>query len=172
MGVFSRLIKGRSGGELRELPAGDSHAGERLVELHRLRAVLEAAFSPDTAAPGTPSSAGPPSRGHCAVVSAIVWDRFGGELLSAMVQGESHWFNRLNVGGCVVDIDLTGDQFGLQAIRCGDPGSLWPGTRTRNPRELREETVRRAIRLADRAGLKDTLGRLPSLLDRSAGEVV
>lgn len=68
----------------------------------------------------------------------------------------------------MIDVDLTGDQFGLEAVRFGEPGSLWANTRPRAPHELREETVRRAILLAEKAGLKDTQSRLLNLLSTIA----
>jgi hypothetical protein len=170
MRLLARLMRAFTGGTSRQRATNVPQANRELAELERLRKVLEVAFSPETAAPGTPTRAGPPSRGHCAAVSAIVWDRFGGELVSATVQGQSHWFNRLNINGRQVDVDLTGDQFGHPAVRFGEPGTLCPGTRTRLPRELREETLRRAVRLAERAGLKDTQSRLLSLLNSATGD--
>ncbi len=170
MGWFSRFMEGPARKAPCQRTATDSCITEIVSELERLRVTLEAAFSPETAAPGTETAGRPPSVGQCAVVSIIVRDRFGGEFVSTTVQGQSHWFNRLNIGGRVIDVDLTGDQFGLQAVRFGEPGGLWPGTRTRTPHELREETVRRAIRLAEKAGLQDTQDRLLRLL-RSSKEV-
>lgn len=100
-------------------------------------------------------------------MATIVWDRFGGKFVSATVQSQSHWFNRLNIGGQVIGVDLTGDQFGRQTVRFGESGSLWADTRARTPQEFREETVRRAILLAEKAGLKDTQSRLLRLLDKA-----
>jgi len=170
MGWVTRLIKGFTREASRQQAASNPRSVERLAELEQLRVILEAAFSPETASPDTATAGRPPSAGQCAAVSAIVWDRFDGELVSAAVQGQSHWFNRLNIGGHVMDVDLTGDQFGLQAVRYGEPGSLCPATRTRTPHELREETVRRAIRLAEKAGLQDSQRRLLRLLNAAAGE--
>jgi hypothetical protein len=170
MRLFARLMRGFTRATSRQRPMSLPRVNPQLAELERLRKVLEVAFSPETAAPGTPTGGGPPSRGHCAAVSAIVWGRFGGEIVSAKVQGQSHWFNRLKINGRQVDVDLTGDQFGLPPVRFGEPGTLCPGTRTRLPRELREETLRRAIRLAERAGLKDTQSRSLSLLNPATGE--
>lgn len=168
MSWFSWFMEGFTRRVPRQRTTTDPRTTEKLAELERLRATLEAAFSPETAAPGTDTTGRPPSAGQCAAVSMIVWDRFGGEFVSVSVQGQSHWFNRLNIGGRVMDVDLTGDQFGLQAVRFGEPGSLWANARPRSPHELREETVRRAILLAEKAGLKDTEIRLQSLLDSAA----
>lgn len=170
MGWFSQLMERSARKATRQQPSTDPRTTEKLAELERLRLTLEAAFSPQTASPGTETAGRPPSAGQCAAVSIVVWDRFGGEFVSATVQGQSHWFNRLNFGGRVIDVDLTGDQFGLQAVRFGKPGSLWEGTRPRTAQELREETVRRAILLAEKAGLKDTQKRLLSLLSSLAGK--
>jgi hypothetical protein len=148
----------------RKQPGSEGDEKVALAQLERLRAVLEPAFSPETASPRTSSAGRSPSAGHCAAVAAIVWQRLGGELVSAKVQGESHWFNRLSVGGHLIDVDLTGDQFGLPAVRVGEPGRLYCGTRPRNPSELRDETIRRAILLARKAGLDDIAERLLSLL--------
>jgi hypothetical protein len=164
MGLIAWLttcVSKRSG---RGQPGSEGNEKVVLAQLKRLRAVLEPAFSPETASPRTSAAGRPPSAGHCAAVAAIVWQRLGGELVSAKVQGESHWFNRLGIGGRVIDVDLTGDQFGLLAVRVGDPGRLHPGTRPRTSAELRDETIRRAIVLARRAGLDDTAERLLALL--------
>lgn len=168
--LFSRLIKAFSRPRAERQLATELRRSGKLAELERLRLVLESAFSAETASPGAERAGRPASAGQCAAVSAIVWDRFGGEFVSATVQGQSHWFNRLNIGSRLIDVDLTGDQFGLEVVRCGKPGSLWAGTRARAPQELREETVQRAILLAERAGLKDTQTRLLSLLGSAAGQ--
>ncbi|GIV86045.1 MAG: hypothetical protein KatS3mg054_0074 [Chloroflexus sp.] len=123
---------------------------ERLVSL---RHALEKAFAPDTAVPGTASEGRPPSAGHCAAVSYLVWRELGGEMVSAMVQGQSHWFNRLRIGNVIVDVDLTGDQFGFAPISIAMAGKLYPGTRVRNYSDLKPETIQRAETLAGRAGI-------------------
>jgi len=100
-------------------------------KLEELRQRLEVAFGPDTALPRSelrythePTS----SSGHCAVVSAIVREAFGGDLVSALVNRESHWFNRLQAHGDMFDVDLTGDQFGFPKVQIAAPGSLYDGT--------------------------------------------
>jgi len=139
------------------------HTRHDLADLKRLRELLETAFSSETAAPGA-TNGRVPSAGHCAAVAIIVWVRFGGEFVSAKVQGTSHWFNRLKVHNRILDVDLTADQFGLPAIRWGKPGSLYPETRLRELHELREETIKRAILLAERAGLEAETSHLLALL--------
>jgi hypothetical protein len=49
-----------------------------------------------------------PSRGQCAVTALLVQDYFGGDLLRAVVDGVSHYWNRINGD----EIDFTRDQFG------------------------------------------------------------
>lgn len=106
------------------------------------------AFAPDTALPG--SKAFPPSAGHCAVVAYIVRKRLGGDLVSAIVDGQSHWFNRINE----IDCDITADQFGMSAVRVAPAGDLYPGTLVRSGFDLDRGTLNRAHLLADRSWRK------------------
>jgi hypothetical protein len=116
-----------------------------------LRWKLDRAFRPDTAAAG---SHGPTaSAGHCAAVAYIVREMFRGAYVSASVDGQSHWFNRIETGDGVFDVDLTGDQFGRNAVQVAPSGTLYDGTRERAPSELRSETIARGELLAQRAGL-------------------
>ena len=73
---------------------------------------------------------------------------FGGDLVSAVVEGASHWYNRIN--GAYVD--LTGDQFGQAPVQVST-SELYPSTRERQPSELSFETKLRAKKLAERAKL-------------------
>jgi hypothetical protein len=116
-----------------------------------LRARLEEAFQRDTAAPGFYGAT--PSTGHCAAVAVILNRELGGEFVSVMVNGMSHWFNRLQVSGGEVDVDITGDQFGYPPVRIAAKNELHPGGRVRTSEEVTKETVSRARRLAERAGL-------------------
>jgi hypothetical protein len=127
----------------------DSHATLLSPTLLHLRGQLARAFRADTALPGSIGDV--PSAGHCAAVAAIVHTELGGGLVSAIVDGQSHWFNRLELDGREFDVDLTGDQFGGDAVRVARKGSLYPGTRERTIRELNEETLLRASTLARRA---------------------
>lgn len=122
-------------------------------EAAALRGQLEAAFSPETALEGEAGAV--PSAGHCAAVAVIVRNRLGGSLVSAIVEGSSHWFNRIRVGAISVDVDITGDQFGRPAVQTGVEGSLYQGSRVRRSDEVREETLTRAALLARRAGLSE-----------------
>lgn len=136
----------------------------KLTELEQLRHTLEPALSETAVENKLPNT-------QCAAVAAIVQDRFGSGLVSATVQGQTHWFNRLNVGGSTIDADLTGDQFGRQAVQFGLPGSLWMGSQLRALSELPEEVIRQAALLAEKAGLKDTKDRLVNLLNKTVSSV-
>jgi hypothetical protein len=129
-----------------------------LSELPLVRQRLDRAFRLDSAAPGTTWTV--PSAGHCAAVAAIVEAEFGGKLVSTVLQGQSHWFNRLLIDGQWRDIDLTGDQFGFAPVQCDDEGSLYGRTRLRERDELNAETLSRASALARRAGFDIVARRL------------
>ena len=113
-----------------------------------LRKKLDATFAPETALGGIKGSTA--SSGHCAAVAFIVFNNLGGFLVSANVDGNSHWFNRVTVDAKPVDLDITGDQFGRPDIQIGPEGSLYDGTRIRQPSEVKEETRSRAATLAKR----------------------
>ncbi len=124
--------------------------------LRQLRARLEVAFSPETAAPGFKPST--PSAGHCALVAMIVQQCLGGQLVSAKVGGISHWYNRLVAREGAVEIDLTGDQFGFPAIQVS-LSELYPQSRARESSDLLAETLTRARKFAENAGLPDIAHR-------------
>ena len=117
-----------------------------------LRNRLEVNFNFDTAYGGESGTV--PSAGHCAVVSYIALKYIGGSLVSAVVDGKSHWFNRVRVGSKVLDLDLTGDQFGGPSVQIAEKGLLYAGERLREPQELTSETISRAKKLAKKAGIK------------------
>lgn len=127
-------------------------------ELHRavasLRARLEPAFGPKTAIKLSrrPATA---SAGQCAAVATILRTMLGGALVSANVEAQSHWFNRIPVAGDLFDVDITGDQFGLPAIQLARVGGLYGGSRVRRPGEVDGNTRMRAELLARRAGVND-----------------
>jgi len=116
-----------------------------------LREALQGAFGRDTSFPNARYTSS--SAGHCAAVAAIVYRRLGGNLVSAEIDNESHWFNRISVQGKRFDIDLTGDQFGRPPIQIAKFGHLYPSTRVRRVRELQDETLRRSELLEQRARL-------------------
>jgi len=120
------------------------------AELSELRARLDKSFSPDTALNGLQSDV--PSAGHCAAAAAIVWETLGGSLVSTNIGGMSHWFNRIQVDNQLLDLDITGDQFGYPAVQIKPAEELYPYTRERSPDELNDETLHRAALLARRAG--------------------
>jgi len=124
------------------------------AELSGLRARLDKSFSPNTALNGLQSDV--PSAGHCAAAAAIVWETLGGSLVSASVNGISHWFNRVRVDDQLLDLDITGDQFGYPEVQIKPTEELYPYTHERSPDELNDETLHRAALLARRAGLSET----------------
>ncbi|MBI3799137.1 MAG: hypothetical protein HY268_19500 [Deltaproteobacteria bacterium] len=123
------------------------------AELLALRTRLDKRFSLDTALNGVQSDV--PSAGHCAAASAIVWKTLGGVLVSTSIKGISHWFNRIQVDSQLLDLDITGDQFGYPAIQIKPADELYPYTHERSPDELNDETLHRAALLARRAGLSE-----------------
>jgi putative hydrolase of the HAD superfamily len=127
--------------------------GLLLARLREERRLLEAAFAPDTAYPSSAGSTA--SSGHCAVVAAITQQRLGGKLLSANVEGESHWFNRLPTAAGECDVDLTGDQFGRPPVQVQPAGQLYESGVVRPFADLLPETLERASRLAARAGFPE-----------------
>lgn len=119
--------------------------------LRLLRSTLAPNFQPDTAVPGTSSSIA--SAGHCAAVAAIVYLKYGGALVSTTVEGQSHWFNRLRTCEGELDVDLTGDQFGLPPLQISERDGLYSATRVRTEQQLNADTLRRARLLSKRAHL-------------------
>ncbi len=70
--------------------------------------------------------------GHCNAAAYIVQKRYGGELLSAKVDGETHVWNRLADG---TEIDLTGSQYGGDGFHpVAKNGKVVPLRSTVNPR--------------------------------------
>jgi hypothetical protein len=128
------------------------------AELLKLRAGLEKSFSHDTALNGLRSDV--PSAGHCAAAAVIVWKTLGGSFVSTSLEGMSHWFNRIQVDDQLLDLDITGDQFGYPAVQIKPAEQLYPYTRERSPDELNDETLQRAALLARRAGLSEVAAAL------------
>ncbi len=112
-----------------------------------LRNLLAPTFSADTAARGETGVT--PSFGHCAAVALVVQESMGGQLVSASVNGVSHWFNRI----CGYDVDLTADQFGGPIVLVAPEGTAYGEARVRDQRDVRAETHARAEILARKAGL-------------------
>jgi hypothetical protein len=106
-----------------------------------LRAQLERVFAPDTSVFGSPSM--PPSTDHCAAVAVLVNAKFGGTYVSSVVDGRSHWFNRIQISDTKYDVDLTGDQFGYHPVMVSAYG-LHANTVERSSDDIRAETYARA----------------------------
>jgi hypothetical protein len=137
---------------------------ESLVrQLRSLRKRLEAEYRPDTAAPGFHGST--PSTGQCAATSVIARELFGGDMVSAKVEGLSHWFNRFRVEEASFDADITGDQFGRPILQIAPEGDLYADTRVRLPEHLNEETLRRARLLAQRANAPEVVDAMDVVLE-------
>jgi hypothetical protein len=143
---------GRVHGWLCRGTSGFSSVGELRLVITSLRARLEPAFSPETAMLPRlrPRSV---SAGQCGAVATIVRAMLGGQVVSAYVDAQSHWFNRIAVADDVFDVDITGDQFGLPPIQLAQGGKLYSGSRVRRTDEINENTRARAELLAGRAGL-------------------
>jgi hypothetical protein len=118
------------------------------AELELLRSKLDLAFCKETK--NNPDNDITPSAGHCAAVSIIINKKYGGDMVSCIINGESHWFNRIMVGEELKDIDLTGDQFGYPAVQIEVAGELYKGSRVRRWEELTEGTIKRSELLSSR----------------------
>lgn len=82
------------------------------TNIGRLEAALRESWTGSTSADSTRWSPNNPAWGQCAVTALLVQDHLGGELLRGVVDGVSHYFNRLPDGSLV---DLTREQFGAGA---------------------------------------------------------
>lgn len=123
-----------------------------MADVHAINHWLAPHYARDTAAPDTPIIGSIQSSGHCMVAALILRSIFGGDLVSTTVEGKSHWFNRIDVGGFIVDVDITGDQFGLETIQVGPANALYDApAKIRESSEADEGTHSRAIVLAERA---------------------
>ena len=135
--------------------------------LEELRAVLEAAFRPETAGPADPGALSTPSAGQCVPVALIAHHLLGGSLLSTFLRGRSHWFNRVAPGGLQAqDIDLTGDQFGRPRVQAAPVGTLYAPWRVRRYAELGIGALARARFLAESAGLLEVAHEIEVQLGR------
>lgn len=131
---------------------------ELLDTLHDIRRRLEEVFSDETTA-GQRAAGSPPSTGHCAVVAMLVRAMLGGGYVSAIVNGASHWFNRIPLNGELLDVDLTGDQFGEYPVLVSRAGHLWSGSRVRPASDLNDETRTRYDLLSSRFDAADAITR-------------
>lgn len=136
--------------------------GDLLRQIVNLRRQIEPEFRSDTAARGFTGAA--PSTGHCAVAAVLVQRLFGGEFVSAIVEGDSHWFNRIETCDGKVDVDVTADQFNRGPIEIAAAGRLYAGTRVRYFDDLNTETLQRALLLARRSSLSEVATFLNEVL--------
>ena len=79
-----------------------------MKDLDLYKDILLKIFSAETSFDPTGWTQENPTYGHCAVVTLLINDYCGGDIAKIKVNGESHYFNRINGH----DIDLTGEQFG------------------------------------------------------------
>lgn len=114
---------------------------------------IEPHFMIDTSNPGTSTPVRSNADGHCAVVAYVVSRVFGGEMISVILGDGSHWFNRIIIGsGLAVDMDLTGDQFGLAKVRIELADSMYlQPPMIRREHEIDTDTMRRIKLFAKRA---------------------
>jgi hypothetical protein len=119
-------------------------------ELAQIRNALDLCFSDNTANPSSDRTL--PSAGHCAVVAMLINELYGGDYVSTIINGQSHWYNKIYIGGDMLYmwVDLTGDQFGFNRIEYTFDEPLYPDTRTRNPDELNENTKQRFMVFSSR----------------------
>lgn len=80
------------------------------------------------------------------MVALVLEQIYGGELMSAVVDRKSHWYNRIDGR----EVDLTGDQFGKPPIQISLKGeTLYPDSRVRSLADVSRETQER-LRLFQR----------------------
>jgi hypothetical protein len=135
------------------------------------RETLKTAFGPDTAYDATEYSrsvaaGGSVTKGHSYSVAVVAWAQFDCDIVSGMAHGERHaWFRAYVRGNKAFDVDLTGDQFGLPEVQVVEAGRLYVGRATvRGIEAIRPPLLRRAERLAMRAGLTYAAGRIAERL--------
>lgn len=124
-----------------------------MVELEELRAVMRAAWGPDTRDPagGEPWRADNPARNQCGVTALVVQDLLGGELIlgEVLVEGAkvgNHYWNRLVDG---TEVDLTADQFRPDEVVVNGEVRHRPPDAPRRCREQYELLRRRVLTALD-----------------------
>lgn len=78
---------------------------------------FEKAWCRETSATPAAWSNENPAAGQCAVTALIIQDFAGGTLIRGIVNGESHYWNRLASG---VEVDMTASQFGAGPVARSD----------------------------------------------------
>lgn len=121
-------------------------------KLAELRQKLDTVFQKDTAHPACRNNP-MPSAGHCALVSVVLQDQFGAEIVSTYMrhidtndEPSSHWLNYLD--GWF--IDLTGDQFGYAPVRIFKDDI--ENYRVRRIQHLDEDAIARLKKFLSRLG--------------------
>lgn len=111
-------------------------------KIYKLRKVLEKYFSAETSL--SPETWKGGSEGHCVMVSMVLATMFDGKYISTKLEPVSHWYSRVELeDGSVVDVDLTGDQFGHEPVRIKPAGELYSDSRERAFTEINEQTLKR-----------------------------
>lgn len=152
-----------------KIPVALSQEADIRETLWDLRRQLERAFSPDTAATGFSGHAA--STGHCAAVSVVLSRLLGATMLSTRIGGQSHWFNRMRFGSKEYDFDLTGDQYEFRPVEFAPAAQLYPETRVRSDIEVNDETIQRAILLAERVDFTGVANALRCRLREGQSEL-
>jgi len=131
---------------------------EIMLYLRFLRFVLERAFSKETANP-THYNSRVPSSGHADAVSCVLASQLDATVRVTLVDGKEHFFNRFFYQGSFYDVDLTGDQFGFEKVRCDKEGFILQNSREVASSDISTDTKRRARILARKAGFRSSVIR-------------
>lgn len=80
------------------------------------------------------------------MASMVLATLFDGKYVSTKLEPVSHWYARIQLeDGSLVDVDLTGDQFGHEPVRIKPAGKLYPDSRERAFTEINEQTLERFL---------------------------
>lgn len=94
-------------------------APRRTGDLEDLGRELQDAWCRETSVQPGEWTARNPALGQCAVTALVVQDHLGGDLVQAIVNGISHYWNRLESGE---EVDLSREQFGRSVRIETEPG--------------------------------------------------
>ena len=132
---------------------------EKNFKIHNL---IEPGFSADSSFDKKNYKGG--SFGHCTIVSMFLYSYFGGQLVSTKSEGISHWYNRLALlDNSLVDVDLTGDQFGHEAVRIVPAEQLYKKSKIRKPIEINAETIDRYVAFIEKIQPVDILYKIADI---------
>ena len=113
------------------------------LDTAKLSAALTKAAGPDTAYCGEYNPARSPLHNHCGAVSYTVRNLVGGVIVSGVVVGVTHYWNRLPDGS---ELDFTSDQFGGDGLNPLQRGRVVPERTSINMRFLiYEDRVKRVL---------------------------